>query len=154
LTARLKSSTSAVSLSRLRALVELRGLLPATRWLGECRAMRALLAACDLQVLVPRTVARKMDYPLVLLEGLARGLPVVIGDRPPLCELLEEGRTDAGRRVPIGQPMAIAAAVADLYADPRRHAAARLAAWRAAGDFSPAVMARAYADLYRALWRA
>ncbi|MBN2359826.1 MAG: glycosyltransferase family 4 protein [Deltaproteobacteria bacterium] len=154
LAARQKSAASIAATARLRSWVERHGLLPSMRWVGECRAMRALLAACDVQVLTPRSLARKMDYPLVLLEGLARGLPLVIGDRPPLCELLEEGRADAGRLVPVDDPEAIAHAVVELGADASQLVRAREAAWSAAADFEPAAMARAYADLYRELWRA
>jgi len=153
LAARPKSAAATAAVGRLHARVEQLGLLPATYWLGEWRAMRALLAASDVQVLAPASLARKMDYPLVLLEGLARGLPIVISDRPPLCELLEEGRAEAGRLVAPDQPAAIAAAVCELCSDPVAQARARAAAWRAAADFSPVAMARAYLALYQELWR-
>lgn len=153
LAARPKSAASAAAVAHLHGQARQLGLLSSLRWLGEFRAMRSLLAACDVQVLAPASLARKMDYPLVLLEGLARGLPIVVSDRGPLCELLEEGRAAAGRLVAPDQPVAIAEAVTELCADPVQHAAARAAAWRAAADFAPVAMARAYVDLYRELWQ-
>jgi glycosyltransferase involved in cell wall biosynthesis len=70
---------------------------------GEIRDMRALLRDTALQVFVADHVAHKVDLPLVLLEGLAAGVPLVALDFPPLNEifvLAREHGLEVGRLVP------------------------------------------------------
>ena len=61
------------------------------RYLNRVEDMPRLLGACDVVVLPAETLFAKMDVPLVLLEAMSQGVPVVIGNRPPLDELLETG---------------------------------------------------------------
>lgn len=55
--------------------------------------------------------------PLVLMEALVEGRPVVAADVGSVAEVLQG---DCGRVVPAGDPAAMAAAVAELAADPER----------------------------------
>ncbi len=57
--------------------------------LTEVEDMDALLRRASLQVFLADHVRKKVDLPLVLLEGLARGVPVVALDRPPVSEIFE-----------------------------------------------------------------
>jgi glycosyltransferase involved in cell wall biosynthesis len=56
-------------------------------------------------------------YPLVLIEALAAGLPIVSTDRGGQREILGDGRF--GRLVPVGNSKALAAAIARTLAEPR-----------------------------------
>ncbi|MFH1808581.1 MAG: glycosyltransferase family 4 protein [Pseudomonadota bacterium] len=148
--ARAKTPATRVHARELNDRVNRLGAASCVRFVGEVRHMRAWLAAADVQVLVARSLEKKMDYPLVLLEGLARGLPVVVSDRPPLSEILELA-PGAGRRVAPDDPEALAHAVATLLDDSTALDAARHAAHRGVRAFSPALMAERYVDLYRSL---
>jgi glycosyltransferase involved in cell wall biosynthesis len=78
--------------------------------LGEVDDMRALLRDTALQIFVADHVARKVDLPLVLLEGLAAGVPLVALDFPPLNEvftLAREHDLDIGRLVALRDDGAI-----------------------------------------------
>ena len=60
-------------------------------WFGDTPKIQELLAASDLVVMPAETVVAKTDHPLVLLESLMHGTPVVVSDRPPLAELVDSG---------------------------------------------------------------
>ncbi len=69
------------------------------------------------------------SFGIVLAEGMAAGVPVVASDLPGYRAVLRDGR--AGRLVPPGDPVALAAALDDLLGDAeerRRLAAAGTAA--------------------------
>lgn len=55
--------------------------------LGEVRDMDALLRSVSLQLFVADHVRRKVDLPLVLLEGMARGVGLVSADIAPVREI-------------------------------------------------------------------
>ena len=87
------------------------GISDRIRVLGHVSDMPALISACAVTVLVPRRLSAKMDLPLVILESLALGRPVIVGDQAPISEaLLGEG----GFRVPYGNVPALASALARL----------------------------------------
>jgi len=123
--------------------------------LGEVADMDALLRATSLQLFLATHTRRKVDIPLVLLEGLARGVGVVAWAGSPARELFD--RADAlglqvGARVPPGDGAALRAAVrrvagsASLRLDLRE--AARELVARA---FPLAAMTRSYEQLYARL---
>lgn len=79
-------------------------------------------------------------YGMVVSEALACGLPVVATDGGALRETLPD---EAGMRVEVGNPAALADALEEMLADPAlrdqrargaRRAGARLRTWQAAGD--------------------
>jgi phosphatidylinositol alpha-mannosyltransferase len=58
------------------------------------------------------------SFGIVLIEAMATGTPVVASDLEAFRRVLEDGR--AGVLVPVGDPAALAAALADLLRDPDR----------------------------------
>jgi glycosyltransferase involved in cell wall biosynthesis len=130
------------------ALVRGSGLADRTLFLGDTDRMEEALLAADLQLMPARTLERKMDYPLVLLEGFARGVPAIVGDAPSLLELcaLEGGPC---LHVHSDRPEALAEATVALLRDDRRRTQMGQAARRAVEErFSPGRMAAAYELLY------
>jgi len=83
-------------------------------------------------------------YAAVIVEALAAGLPVVATDCTPAVEELL-GDPMVGRAVPIGDPVAMAAAIEAILAQgaPDPHATAALVA-----DYRIGPVARAYLDLF------
>ncbi len=85
-------------------------------------AMPEVVAACDVGV-APYDTARlaqlKLGFywsPLKIFEYMASGLPTVTIPRPPLTEIVREG--EEGLHVPEADPAALAAALAQLAAEP------------------------------------
>ncbi len=81
-------------------------------------AVRALLAESDVLCLPSRpceTTGDRDGIPVVLMEAMAMGVPVVAGDLPAIRELVEDGRS--GRMVPSGDAAATAACLAEIARD-------------------------------------
>ncbi len=101
----------------LASLSEQLGLGPAVKWLGRVRGPEKEAFFAGVKVLaVPSS--QYENFPLVALEALARGRPVVgtaIGGIP---EIVEDGRN--GRIVPIQDPVALAEGLLDVLKDPAR----------------------------------
>jgi glycosyltransferase involved in cell wall biosynthesis len=92
------------------------GISNSIRVLDYVTDMPALISACALTALVPEKLSGKMDLPLVILESLALGRPVVVADRAPMSEaLLGEG----GYAVSYGDVPALASSLARLLGNPR-----------------------------------
>jgi glycosyltransferase involved in cell wall biosynthesis/GT2 family glycosyltransferase len=109
------------------------------RWLGMVsnRRVRQLMTEADAFILPCRTDEKgdRDGIPVVLMEAMACGLPVVAGDLPSIRELVEDGVT--GRLVPPERPDLLAEAIDDLERDPetrRRRAMAGRA--RVESEFS------------------
>lgn len=150
---RSKGPYSRMAEEELKALVRGSGLMDRTRFLGETDRMEELLLASDLQVLPARSLEKKMDYPLVLLEGFARGLPAVVGDAPSLIELCSLPGGPAVR-VKADDPDDVARKVVTILKEDKTRRAMGLAARRVAQQrFSPAKMAEQYEGLYDELLR-
>jgi glycosyltransferase involved in cell wall biosynthesis len=114
------------------------------RLLGRRDDVADLLAAADLCVLPSRWEARS----LTAQEALRSGTPLVATRTGGLPELLG----DAAELVPVGDPAALAEAVAGVLADPARAAALAAAGRaRAAGWPDEAATARALVAVYREL---
>ncbi len=56
---------------------------------GEVPNFRSLLDEAAIQVYLATHARRKVDLPLVLLEGLAAGVPAAVLDSPPVSELAQ-----------------------------------------------------------------
>ncbi len=113
---------------------------------NEVEDMEALAAAVTLNVLPADTLYAKMDIPLVLLESLREGVPVVVSDHGPLSELLDR---DVGARVSTGDAGEFAQAVTALLRDEE--------ALRAKGEsgrkmvqevYAPKIIGAAYERIY------
>ncbi len=130
--------------ARFRKLAAAHGLQPRfTGWLGAAAAA-AELAAADVLVLP----SHDEGLPLVILEALARRVAVIATPVGAIPEVLQHGRT--ALLVLPGDVAGLAAAIADLAADPRlrtRLAANGHALYRR--DFTAA----GYADRMIALYR-
>jgi phosphatidylinositol alpha-1,6-mannosyltransferase len=116
-------------------------------FLGETRRILELLGAADVVALPSETLYAKMDYPLVLLESMALGRPVIVAEGTAAAELGAHGAVVVPAHV---EPLTLA--LQRFLASPE-HASRSGAAGRAAAleTFSPAAMARAYERVYDAL---
>ncbi|MBI5496495.1 MAG: glycosyltransferase family 4 protein [Deltaproteobacteria bacterium] len=148
LACRAKTAHSRMAEEELKALVRGCGLMDRTRFMGETDRMAELLLVADVQALPARSLEKKMDYPLVLLEGFARMLPAVVGDAPTLLEMAElpgspcvSARSDAPDEV-------AARIVALLRDDHRRREMGRAARKLAETRFNPTEFATRCEALY------
>jgi glycosyltransferase involved in cell wall biosynthesis len=120
--------------------------------LAEVDDMDALLRRTSLQLFLADHVLNKVDLPLVLLEGMARGVGLVSLDIAPLNEIFAEGKRqglEPGVAVPPDDPEVLPMALAELMTEPaalQRFGDAARALVRA--SFETRVMAERYADLY------
>lgn len=140
---RAKTPRAAVAEAALQREVERLGLAPRVRYLGEVPDMPALLRATDVVAFPVDDLYGKVDVPLVLLEALALGVPVVAAAGGPLEELAA-----AASMVPPGAPDRLAAALVALLEPGAGRAAARAGRALYADRFTPAVVARAHDALY------
>ena len=143
---RLKQEESRREEERVRARVDGDGATGHVRFWNEVDDVRGLLGAADLVVMPAESLYAKMDVPLVLLEAMSLGVPVVVANVPPLSELLVH---EVGAAVPPRDPAALAEVVSALLADPARRA--RLAERARAvvtESYSAKVVASAYEDVY------
>jgi glycosyltransferase involved in cell wall biosynthesis len=142
----------------LQRQVAAAGLQSAVRFTGyvDAAVRRELLAAADVLVL-PSIVAADGDtegLPVVLLEGLATGLPVIASDASGAGEVLTPG--DDGWLIPAGDAGRLAAALAEvLDLAPAERARVSARARARATDFDwPVIAARHYRHLLAPLSRA
>ena len=105
-----------------------------------------LIAASDVGILPADVILRKLDIPLVLLEFLAMGRPIVISDIPPLNEVM---RDEVGVLLRNTDSDTIAEALENLLSHPD-HARRLGRAGRALveRDFTVNRMAAAYDEVY------
>lgn len=113
--------------------------------------LQPLLAACDMLVLSPDTLQAKMDLPLVVLEAMAWGRPVIVSSLPSLMEAVAD--RDTGLVVPPSDPRALAFAMDALAEAEFAARLGRAARERARDEFGLDRMARAYEALYTELLR-
>ncbi len=123
---------------------------------GEIAFIRELLAAAAVVTLPAESTYAKMDLPLVLIEAMAEGTPVVVADVAPLREVLgtDGARPDrpAGRAVPPLDSNALAQALIELVRDePARRLMGDSARTWARSRFGVRDFAAAHAALYRDL---
>lgn len=132
-------------LARLRGTAATHGVAGRVRWVTGITDMPALLSACAVTVLVPRSLRGKMDLPMVLLESLALGRPIVVTDRTPIREALLGG----GLEVPYADPRQLAAALSALLSDEvRRTELAETGRSNVMALADPARAAATYASIY------
>ena len=124
------------------------GIEPQVRWVGDAPHIHGLLALSDFVVLPNRSPYAKMDYPLVALEAMCLGRPVIVGAGTPAAELAEEGGALAVE--PEGE--ALAAVIAQVGGDDAAHASlGRRARALVLDRHSPIRVAAAYEEIYEAL---
>ncbi len=130
-----------------RDLVQQLGVEKQVRFLGFQRT-EEILAQVRLVVLTSISEAQ----PLVVLEAMAAGIPVVCSDVGACRELVTGDATRqqaAGQIVPIANPMATAHAMEQLLTQPARWLDARAAGIaRVEADYTEALMMARYLQLY------
>lgn len=70
--------------------VEASGISNKFRFVGEVPDIKALIKLSDLCIFPVETTYAKIDYPLVVLEAMELGIPIVVGKGTPLEELAVE----------------------------------------------------------------
>ncbi len=131
-------------IAELRALgVEQNAAQGGVQHLGEVRNMHAVLAGADVIAFPVDDLYGKVDVPLVLLEALAMGKPVVVARGTPPQEI----RTSLA--IPAGDASALVEAICASLEPSREVQEARVADYEA--HYTPEVMARAYDALYTQL---
>ena len=125
---------------------------------GEVEDMRALLRRCAIQLFVADRIHRRVDLPLVLLEGLREGLVTVALDRAPIRELFGvadgHGREIGARVDPTLGPPGLIKAIHELAEHPETLLAQSHDAVGLVRDhFSAKRMGDDYAELHRELLR-
>lgn len=122
---------------------------------GAVPNFEALLTSCGYQLFVADHVRNKVDLPLVILEGLSRGLGLVALDFAPVNEIFEiaaRERLTVGARITAADDDGFAESFMASIPD-----AATLARWRtdahalASAAFSAKILASAYQTLYSSL---
>ncbi|MGV2922303.1 glycosyltransferase, partial [Streptomyces alfalfae] len=130
----------------LRRLVDGFGLHDRVELLGPCQDMAAEWAKAGLSLM---TAGHNEAFPLVLLEALAAGVPVVAYDVLTGPAEIVRHRVD-GLLVPPGEITELAAAMGELMGDPeKRRACARAAREGVYARFSSAAVTARWEELYR-----
>ncbi|MGH8081570.1 MAG: glycosyltransferase family 4 protein [Lysobacter sp.] len=127
------------------AFAQAQGVAEHIVWTGFTRDIAGQLAMLDLFVL-PSLYGEGL--PMVLIEALAVGLPVVATANEGIPEVLADGA--AGALAPPGDAQSLTAAITGLIEDPRRAKRfARAGLQRQRERYSDLVMARQVAAVYR-----
>lgn len=141
---RAKTPRAAEAEAEIRARVVALGLAPRVRYLGEVKDMPALLASASVVAFPVDDLYGKVDVPLVLLEALALGVPMVVATGGPLEALLP-----AAVGVSPGDEDELGAAILRLLSDEgERRSRAEEGARMYASRFTPDVVAKAHDALY------
>lgn len=140
-----KTPAAAEKERALRVLAREQGLSHRIYWLGEVASMWPVFAASDLLVLPAETLYAKVDLPIVCLEAMSVGLPVVVAKDTSAAEIGKGGAAVAVAP----NPVSVSDTVASLLQSPTELTALARAGRRAATErFAPVRAARAYAELY------
>ncbi|SDX36841.1 Glycosyltransferase involved in cell wall bisynthesis [Lysobacter enzymogenes] len=140
---------SEVYRQRVLAHAEARGVAAQVEWTGFTREVATELTRIDIFAL-PSLYGEGL--PMVLIEALALGLPVVATANEGIPEVLADGR--AGALVPPGDATALAAAIAGLMDDPERAAVlAGRGLQRQREHYSDVAMARQVAAVYEEVFQ-
>ena len=145
MTCRRKTSQADEALSRLVAQTRQWGIEAQVRWIGETRDIHELLALSDFVVMVNPSAYAKMDYPLVALESMCLGRPVIVAEGTPAAELAEDGAALAVEATGGALAEVIEALSTDEMA---RAEVGRRARRLVTSKFSPLEVAAAYELLY------
>jgi glycosyltransferase involved in cell wall biosynthesis len=130
----------------LRALVAELGIAGHVVFTGVRDDVRELLPGCDVTCLS----SVHEGAPLVVLESMAAGVPVVATDCGAVRDLVADGRE--GYVVPVGDPAAFAARLGTLLDDPRMRAdMGERARLRAQAEYSIELTAARFQELVTGL---
>jgi glycosyltransferase involved in cell wall biosynthesis len=143
---RIKREASKKIRDEIKSEIDTLGLSDRVLFLERVDRMPAFAGAADVVVMPSESLFAKMDVPLVLLEAMSQGVPLVLANVPPLSELLS---FECGLGAPPKDSAALAEAVAGILDDQglgRRLALAGAEAVRTA--FSAKAMARQVEQIY------
>lgn len=144
-----KTADAAAGEAEARQKVADAGLTESFEFLGEVKDVGELLRSCTIAVLPIDSTWRKMDIPLVLLEAMALGKPVVVTDQPPLSEILAGG---GGRHVPTHDSEALGETLVAMLSDEQSlRTLGDEAAVSVRTNWNIATLAGRYEDLYESL---
>ncbi len=122
------------------------GVADRVRHVGEVNDMAALMAESALVLFPVDDLYGKVDVPLVLIEALALGIPMVLASEGPLEAVATARFSEPGDAV------ALAETALDLYRSPEQLSAQREAGKALHAErFAPSVVAAEYDALYAAL---
>lgn len=122
------------------------GLGDRVRFMEHVNDMPAFVGAADVVVMPSESLYAKMDAPLVLLEAMSQGVPLVLAAVPPLGELLDYG---VGLGIPPKDDEALADAVQRILDDGELSKKLGAAGEKAAREvFSASTMADAIETIY------
>jgi len=118
-------------------------------FLGEVDDMPSLIRACEIVVFPVKSLYRKMDIPLVLLEAMALERPIVCSHLPPLQELVSHG---GGITIDPNQPAAFIQAVQKLLTNADlRLSLGRQGRQVVQNHYQPQHMAAEYEKIYQSI---
>lgn len=141
---RIKTDAARQAEAKFREEATALGIADRLHWVGETPHIHTLLAAFDLTLLPSANLYAKMDYPLVLLEAMSLGCPVVVGAGTPAVELAE-GDAAIVAECDVDAVRAVMQAGAN---DAMRKSVGARGRERVLADFTRASMASAYEALY------
>ena len=129
--------------ARVRARAAALGVADRVRWIGETRAIHALVGAADVVALPSASMRAKIDLPLVLIEAMWMERAVVVAEDAPSAELADDGAAVAVAEGGLGAELARL-----IDDDDARAALGRRARDAALARYEPSLMARSYESLY------
>ena len=140
---RLKIFGSGVDMKPLRRQIRRLGIEDSAEMMGFTSSLHEEMSRASLYVMS----SRKEGFPMVLLEAMAVGLPVVSFDCPTgPRDIIREGVD--GHVVPEGDVDALAAAMGGLMGDPERRKAYGRAAVEGARRYDIAAITRRWEELF------
>ena len=143
---RIKRAPSRAIRDHIKTQIGAIGLLDRVQFMERVDDMPGFVGTADVVVMPAESLYAKMDVPLVLLEAMSQGVPLVLADAPPLDELLA---FECGLGVPPENPESLAKAVGRILDDSDLSTA--LGAKGAAAvrkEFSAEGMAKAVEQIY------
>ena len=115
LTCRISKSQDLKEKKHLQNILHREQVLDRVLFLEQVENMAALIEMSDLHIFPARTMTKKADIPMVLLETLSMGKPIVITDIPPLNEIMKD---DVGIVVPPGNVSSLIESIQELLENP------------------------------------
>lgn len=117
LACRLKTDDAKARERSVQDMARAAGLSDHVVYLNEVDRMGDLLGLATVAVLPVTSTYRKMDIPLVLLEAMGLGVPVIVSEADPIKETVEHG---GGFAAPAGDPAALGQAIGSLLTEETR----------------------------------
>jgi len=146
LSCRIRTDADAREEALIQAAITADGIAQHVTFLNEVPSLRELFAIATVQVFPADSHHKKMDLPMVLLEGMAEQVATVVANKPPLSELVQAG---VAFGVPPMDAVSLAVAVVELLRSPDRREA-MAAAGRALVEkrFDVRQIAARYEEIY------